>query len=75
MKLVEGKKGTSYKIIEICLDNAIMRRLNTLGMTSGSLVKVINLKKNGPMIINIRGTRFAIGRGFCEKIYVEEVVL
>ena len=75
MKLSEGKKGTSYKIIEICLDNAVMRRLNTLGMTSGSSVKVINLKKSGPMIINIRGTRFAIGRGFCEKRYVEEVVL
>lgn len=75
MKLSEGIKGKSYKIKEICLDIAVVRRLHTLGMTDGSDVKVVNLKKSGPMIINIRGTRFAIGKGFCENIFVEEVVL
>lgn len=75
MKLSEGIKGKVYKVIGINLDALVVRRLNTLGMTDGSCIKIVNLKRNGPMIVNIRGTRFAIGKGFCEEIFVEEAAL
>lgn len=72
MQLSYGKKGNIYKITEIKLDSAVVRRLYTLGMTNGTLVNVLNQKNSGPMIIKIRGTRFALGRRFCEGIFVEE---
>ncbi len=72
MRLSEGTKGNHYEVKEIRLDAAVVRRLQTLGMTHGSKVKVLNLKRSGPMIVNIRGTRFALGRNFCEEIFVEE---
>lgn len=75
MKLSEGIKGNRYIVKEIQLDVAVVRRLQTLGMTNGASVKVLNLKKYGPMVVNIRGTRFALGRDFCEAIFVEEEIL
>ncbi len=72
MRLSEGKKDRSYKIGKIQLDEVVIRRLHTLGMTSGTTINVLNLKKTGPMIVKVRGTRFALGRGFCEGIFVEE---
>ena len=75
MRLSEGKKGNRYKVNKIGLDAAVVRRLYTLGMTEGTQISVLNSKKLGPMIINIRGTRFALGKNFCDEILVEEEVL
>lgn len=72
MKLSDGEKGKSYIIGEINLDAAVVRRLHTLGMTHGAKAAVLNSKKTGPMIIKVRGTRFALGRGFCNGIFVKE---
>lgn len=72
MRLSDGKKYRRYIIGKIQLDEAVIRRLHTLGMTSGTIINVLNLKKAGPMIVKVRGTRFALGRGFCEGIFVEE---
>ena len=43
-----------------------------LGMTHGTEILVLNKKPSGPMIIKVRGTRFAIGRKFCDGIILEE---
>lgn len=73
MNLSDAKKGGIYKIIQIQLPGAVQRRLQMLGMTDGTKCAVLNKKHNGPMIIKVRGTRFALGRGFCRGITVEEV--
>ncbi len=75
MKLSDGKKGKNYVISHIELPLAASRRLQMLGMTAGSGIYVLNRKKGGPMIVKVRGTRFALGRGFCEGIYTEEAAL
>lgn len=73
MNLSDAKKCGIYKIIQIHLPGAVQRRLQMLGMTDGTKCAVLNKKNNGPMIIKVRGTRFALGRGFCRGITVEEV--
>lgn len=72
MKLSDGLKGKEYIIENIKLNLAITRRLQMLGMTHGTPVSILGCKKSGPMIIKVRGTRFAIGKGFCDGIFVEE---
>lgn len=72
MNLSDGIKGNTYIIDEINLDTRVTRRLQMLGMTRGTQLSVLNKKRSGPMIIKVRGTRFALGRNFCRGIYVEE---
>ncbi len=72
MKLSDGVCAREYIIKDIQLDSGVMRRLYTLGMTHGTRIRILNLKKGGPMIVKVRGTRFALGRGFAEGIFVEE---
>lgn len=72
MGLAEGKKGFTYKVLKIELDEAVVRRLEMLGMTIHSHVTILNRKRSGTMIISVRGTRFAIGKEFAKGIFVEE---
>ena len=72
MKLSQAEIGLSYKIHGIELDLKVKRRLQMLGMTHGTEISVLNKKPSGPMIIKVRGTRFAIGKSFCEGIFLED---
>ena len=72
MKLSQAEIGLSYKIEGIELDLKVKRRLQMLGMTHGTEISVLNKKPLGPMIIKVRGTRFAIGKRFCDGIYLED---
>lgn len=72
MTLSEGHIGCSYRIHRIELEEQVTRRLEMLGMTQGTDVQVLNKKRSGPMIIKVRGTRFALGHVFACGIYLEE---
>lgn len=74
MTLREGIIGNRYRVKEIQLEDKVKRRLQMLGMTKGTGVKVLNNKKSGSVIMKVRGTRFAIGRRIAEGILVEEDV-
>ncbi|MBR4723956.1 MAG: ferrous iron transport protein A, partial [Clostridia bacterium] len=65
MVLSDAKTGNSYTIEDIRLDLKVTRRLQVLGLTHGTKISVLNKKALGPMIIKVRGTRFAIGKRFC----------
>lgn len=72
MKLIEGEKGKTYLVEQMDLPMNIDRRMAALGMTGQARVSVLNKKKKGALIINVRGTRFAIGKHIAENIEVEE---
>ena len=46
-------------------------RLTSLGLTPGVEVQVLQNHGRGPIIINVRGTHVALGRGEAEKLMVE----
>lgn len=70
MTLSDGKMGENYKIQRIELEENVKRRLEILGMTWNSSVLVLNKKRDGAMVIKVRGTRFAIARSFAQGIFV-----
>ncbi len=72
MRLSDGTNGSRYVVENIDLNLSVKRRLQILGMTHGAVIHILNQKKSGPMIIKVRGTRFALGRGFCKGISVKE---
>ncbi|HIG0358576.1 TPA: FeoA family protein [Clostridium sporogenes] len=70
MSLSEGKIGSSYCIENILLPLNLEKRLQVIGMTIGTKILVLNNKINGAMIINVRGTRFALGSNISKNIKV-----
>jgi ferrous iron transport protein A len=48
-------------------------RLLGMGITPGAIVQVLEMYSAGPIVINISGTRFALGRGMASKILVRKL--
>ncbi len=70
MTLFEGTKNQVFRVRNLYIDEKTGRRLQALGFNDGIRVKVLNRKKNGAMIIAVRGTRLALGRRICHAIEV-----
>ena len=72
MTLYEAKKGGSYCVEGLCVEPAITRRLQALGLNDGTIVNVLNRKKHGALIVQVRGTRLALGKHISSSIQVSE---
>ena len=70
MTLDKGAVGQSYTVEKIDLPDQVEHRLEALGMTLGTKVSVLGRKDRGTLILKVRGTRFAIGRGITGRIEV-----
>lgn len=71
MTLYDGKKGEAYLVKKLLLEASVMRRLQALGLIDGTRLVILNRKKKGAMIIQVRGTRLALGRHISSGIGVE----
>ncbi|MFW9769591.1 MAG: ferrous iron transport protein A [Candidatus Thorarchaeota archaeon] len=49
----------------------IMKRLLDLGLTKGCSFKVIQSRGRGPVLVEVRGTRIALGYGLASQLIVE----
>jgi Fe2+ transport system protein FeoA len=54
-------------------ESGIFRRLLDLGLTKGCFFKVVQGSRAGPVLVEVRGTRIAIGHGLARKLVVEIV--
>jgi Fe2+ transport system protein FeoA len=74
--LSEGAKG---KITQICGGKLLVRRLNDMGFTRDAEVKVVCSHSSrrrcngGPLVVEVKDSRIAFGRGIASKIMVTEV--
>ena len=48
----------------------LQRRLADMGLTPGVQVRVVNSQRPGPVVIDIRGSRLALGYGVAHRIMV-----
>lgn len=65
--------GQEAMVKKIELNPQTLHRLRVLGMLEGTIVKVVQRKRNGTLVINLRGTRFALGKEITRRIEVETV--
>ena len=63
-------QGIAYIVETLNLAPRIEKRLQALGMIVSTPVDVLNNKNGGTMIIKVRNTRLAIGRGISSRIVV-----
>lgn len=50
--------------------NKLVSRLAVLGFIPGQTIDMVQNFGRGPLIVNVRGTRVALGRGEAKKIVV-----
>lgn len=74
MKLYEGEIGRSYIVQEVLIEERLTRRLEALGVNERTKVTILNKKKSGTLIINVRGTRLALGQKIADGIEIKEAV-
>ncbi len=66
------KEGQKARILCIRGGIGACRRAMELGLTKGTIVKVLRISRYGcPIGLLVRGSEIAIGRGIAEKIYAE----
>lgn len=71
ISLSEMTTGDDATILAIQGGRMVNNRLASLGFTPGVQVNVTQNYGRGPLIVTVRGTRVAIGRGEAAKIIVE----
>ena len=62
-----GRKGVVGKIVG---GRSVCKRLNELGLVPGSEVEMVNRISNGPVMIRVKGSKLAIGRGLASKVHI-----
>ncbi len=65
--LSENKQAT---VVEVVGGRGLVRRLYELGFTPGTKVRVISSSSPGPVLVDVKGARIALGRGVTMKIIV-----
>lgn len=73
MNLSNGKISNSYVVESVQLSDATENRLKALGLTDGTRITVLNNKKSGSVIFQVRGTRLAVGKKIADYITIKEV--
>ena len=72
MRLLDVEEGKSVRILNIYGGHGLRNRLASIGLFPGSVLKVVK-SAPGPFIIEVSGSRIALGKGMASKIVVEEV--
>ncbi len=62
------------RVVEVRGGRGLVRRLSELGFTPGAKVKILFSNSLGPAIVDVRGSKIALGRGLLMKIIVDSEV-
>lgn len=71
LSLSAVRSGEQVRIQRIRGGHHFLSRLASLGFTPGARLRVVQNYGRGPIIVNLRDTRVALGRGEAAKIEVE----
>jgi ferrous iron transport protein A len=67
--LTEASIGTPYRLVHLKGGKVMQRRLAEMGLTPGVRVRVLQ-DCGGPLLVAIRSSRIALGKGMAAKITV-----
>ncbi|PUA31949.1 MAG: hypothetical protein B7O98_08155 [Zestosphaera tikiterensis] len=71
--LSTAQEGSLVRVVNVMSGKGLMLRLAELGITPGSIVRVVKVFGSGPILLDVKGSRIAIGRGAAMKIFVEVI--
>jgi len=67
--------GVEVQILEVQSGQALRSRLACLGFLPGARLRVIQNTRHGPVLVVVRSSRVALGRGEAGRILVQPVPL
>ena len=65
------RPGEAGQIHELAGGRGFVSRLAALGLTPGARIKMVQNFGHGPLIVLVRETRLALGRGEAMKVLVQ----
>ncbi len=71
MPLSMVSQGEKVQVIRIDAGWGLQRRLADMGLTPGLKVRVVGSQRPGAVVLDVRGSRLALGRGIAHKIMVK----
>ncbi len=72
MFLSDLKSGEAGVVVSIESGLRLFNRLASMGISEGRELRVVKNSGEGPVVIDVEGSRYAIGRGMAQKIVVSE---
>ncbi|MCA9973465.1 MAG: ferrous iron transport protein A [Anaerolineales bacterium] len=64
--------GQDLRLCRLCAGRRLARRLAELGLTPGVELRVVQ-DAGGPLLVSVRNSRIALGRGVASQLRVELV--
>jgi len=71
MYLSEVPEGKVVRVVGFAGGSGALRKLMELGIREGSIIRVVRNANIGPIIVEVEGSRIALGRGLASKVLVE----
>ncbi len=72
MNLEMAPEGFEGIVAYIDGGDRVSQRMMALGIVPGTHIKVIRNSSFGPLIVDIEGTRIALGRGVSSKVWLRK---
>lgn len=72
MVLSDGNINDVFIVNEITAEPKVKKRLQDMGLTVDTRIKIISFYSNSVYIVNIRGSRVAIAKDIAENISVRD---
>ena len=72
MPLSMATQGEVVQVVAVRAGWGLQRRLAEMGLNPGVKVRVMNSQRPGPVVIDVRGSRLALGQGVAHKIMVTQ---
>ncbi len=69
--LTELTRDQEGAVVELRGGSSLVSRLATLGFTPGARLTMVQNYGHGPLIVRVRDTRIALGRGEAAKIVIQ----
>jgi Fe2+ transport system protein FeoA len=63
-------QGERARLLKVDAGEGLSNRLNAMGLTPGAELTIIQAS-GGPILLSVRDSRLALGRGMAQKIFVE----
>jgi ferrous iron transport protein A len=73
IRLSALKKGETGVVYDFAAGHGLVSRMAALGFTPDARVIMVQNFGHGPVIVSIRGTRIALGRGEAEKVRIRRL--
>ena len=73
LPLVALRPGEMAWVYAVRGGHGAARRLAELGLTPGQPVRILSAGRGGPILVEVRGSRIALGRGMAAKVLVRRL--